>query len=271
MKKVCLLMVVALHSGVAGQYLLSYQLAPGVDPAHLAPAQAAALKVHGEYLQALQKKGMLLTAARVADPVHPSAVAIVNGDEASAKAAAAQDPAAKAGLVNITVQPIDFFTQTPPAALVSDTKLNYEMAARYLMGAAQKMPETDYNFRPADSVRTFAQLVAHIAEAQYIACMPVRGEEYKARNLEQTLSSKAELIPALEKAIGYCQETWTGLSSAALADPVKLFGRERTKLGVMDIATAHAFEHYGNMVTYLRMKGVTPPSSETPVTLPKPE
>jgi uncharacterized damage-inducible protein DinB len=264
MKKLCLLTFAVLQLGMAEQYLLTYQLAPGIDLKHLTPEQIAAIHAHGQYLTTLQKEGVLVTGARTADPVHPSAITILNGDEASVKAAAAKDPAAKAGILNISVQRLDLFIPpAPPAVLVSDTRINYEMAAKYLIGAAKKMPEGDYGFRPAESVRTFAQLVAHIAEAQYIACTAVRGEEYKPHNLEQSLSTKAELIPALEKAVAFCRETWDAFTPAALTDPVKLFGRERTKLGVMDIATAHAFEHYGNMVTYLRMKGVVPPSSET--------
>src|SRR5262249_16735958 len=144
----------------------------------------------------------------------------------------------------------------------SDTKANYEAVAKYLLDGARKMPEESYAFRPTPDVRTFAQLVGHIAEAQYIACSVTRGEEYKPRNIEQTLSRKSELMPALEAAVGFCQESWNKLTPGALADPVTLFGQKRTKLGAMDLATAHAFEHYGNMVTYLRLKGLVPPSSE---------
>jgi uncharacterized damage-inducible protein DinB len=104
--------------------------------------------------------------------------------------------------------------------------------------------------------------VGHVAEAQYIACSIARGQEYKPRNLEQSLSTKAELVPALEAAVDFCRESWSKLTPAALADPVTVFGQKRSKLGAMDLSTAHAFEHYGNMVTYLRLKGIVPPSSE---------
>ena len=244
-------------------YLLTYQLADGVEVVHLTQPQMAALQGHGQHLMRLQKENVLMVAARTADPVRPSAVAILTGDEATAQAAASQDPAAKAGVMKISVQPLGVvLPPAPPAALVSDTRLNYDMVSKYVINAAKKMPAEDYSFRPTPGVRSFAQVVAHIAETQYIACSVVRGEEYKPRNLEQNLSGKADLIPALEKAVAFCRESWSNLTPAALADPVKLFGRDRTKLGVLDISTAHAFEHYGNIVTYLRLKGIVPPSSE---------
>src|SRR5262249_27976867 len=104
-------------------------------------------------------------------------------------------PAVKAGLLTSSVKAFNLLMpQAPPAVLVSDTKLNYDMVAKYLTEAAKKMPEEHYAFRPTDSVRTFGQLVGHIAEAQYIACSLVRGEEYKPHNIEQRLSAKADLV-----------------------------------------------------------------------------
>ena len=60
--------------------------------------------------------------------------------------------------------------------------------------------------------------------------------------MEKTLATKAELVPALEKAVTFCQESWAKVTAGALAGKVKLFGHERTKLSVLDISTVHAFE-----------------------------
>jgi uncharacterized damage-inducible protein DinB/uncharacterized protein YciI len=266
MKKKCLVVFalcsIATAQQAPSQYLLTFQLASGLDVTKLTEQQKGVFMEHAKYLGALRSKGLLL-GGRTNETVNTQAILVFEGDESAARPAASEDPATKAGLVTSSVKPFNLLIpQSPPAVLVSDTKLNYDIVSKYIIGAAKKMPEEHYAFRPTDNVRSFGQLVGHIAEAQYIACSLVRGEEYKPHNIEQTLSKKADLIAALETGIGFCQESWSRLKPEALADKVQLFGRDRTKLGAMDIATAHAFEHYGNMATYLRMKGIVPPSSE---------
>jgi uncharacterized damage-inducible protein DinB len=266
MKRTCViffaLLGIVFAQKAPSQYLLTFQLASGLDATKLTQQQKGIFMEHGRYLDALRSKGVLL-GGHTQEPVNTLAIVVFEGDEASARAVVANDPATKAGLLTHAVRPFRLLLPpAPPAILVNDTKLNYDMISKYLIEASKKMPEEHYAFRPTDSVRTFGQLVGHVAEAQYIACSLVRGEEYKPHNIEQTVSGKTDLIAALEKGIGFCQESWSQLKPEALADKVKLFGRDRTKLGAMDVATAHAFEHYGNMATYLRMKNIVPPSSQ---------
>ncbi len=265
MKKLCLLAFALSQMGTAEQakhYLLTYQLAPGLDATHLTPQQMAVFVEHGKYLATFKTKGLVL-GGRTEEAVGTLAIVVLAADEATAKAAVAQDPATKAGYLTGAAHPFNLLMPPElPAALVSDTKMNYDAVSRYLIEAAKKMPDDGYSFRPTPDVRSFAEVVGHIAEAQYPGCSVVRGEEYKPRNIEKSLATKADLVAALEQAVAYCQESWAKLTPGALADTVKLFGRERTKLGVMDVSTGHAFEHYGNMVTYLRLKGIVPPSSE---------
>jgi len=149
-----------------------------------------------------------------------------------------------------------------PTSLIADSRASYDLVARYVLASAEKMPEENYAFRPSPDVRTFAQLVGHIADAQYIGCSAVNGEKYTPRDIEKNQSGKAELIPALKEAIAYCESTWSKITDSRAADRVELFGRPRAKLAALDLGTAHAFEHYGNMVTYMRIKRVVPPSSE---------
>jgi uncharacterized damage-inducible protein DinB/uncharacterized protein YciI len=241
--------------------LLTFQLAPGLDLTKLTPEHMAAFTSHAKYLATLSAKG-LVAGGRTNETVDTLAVLILACDEATARAAVAGDPATRAGYLKATVHSFALLMPpTLPAVLISDTRANYDAVAKYLLDAARKMPDEGYAFRPSPDVRTFAQLVGHVAEAQYIACSLVRGEEYKPRGIEQNLPAKAELVAALETAVGFCRESWNRFVPGAMADPVTLFGQRRTKLGAMDIATAHAFEHYGNMTTYLRMKGIVPPSS----------
>lgn len=261
------LLALALAHGVFAQqapaqhWLVTFQLVPGLDLTKLTPEHMATFTGHGKHLAGLMSKG-LVVGGRTNETVGTLAVLILACDEATAKAAVAEDPASRAGYLKGEAHPFALLMPpVPPAVLLTDARANYEAVAKYLLEGAAKMPDEGYAFRPSPDVRTFAQLVGHIAEAQYIACSLVRGEEYKPRGIEQNLSKKPELMAALEVAVGFCRESWGRFTPGAMADSVTLFGQKRTKLGAMDLATAHAFEHYGNMATYLRMKGVVPPSS----------
>jgi uncharacterized damage-inducible protein DinB len=124
------------------------------------------------------------------------------------------------------------------------------------------MPEENYSFKPTPAVRSFGQLIAHVADSQYEFCGPVKGEQ-KSPDIEKTVTGKAELISALQTAFAYCDAVYDSLTDAHAADKIKFFGGNRTKLGTLNFNTAHADEHYGNIVTYMRMKGLVPPSSES--------
>ena len=90
----------------------------------------------------------------------------------------------------------------------------------------------------------------------------MNGEKRAPSEIEKTKTGKVELVSAVKEAFAYCQTTWSKMSDASAVERVELFGRARAKLAALDLGTAHAFEHYGNMVTYMRLKGIVPPSSE---------
>lgn len=130
-----------------------------------------------------------------------------------------------------------------------------------LLGSAERMPETDYAFKPTEAVRSFGQIVGHVADAQYRFCSVVLGEKNPAPGIEKTRTSKADLIAALKDAFAYCDKAYDGLTDASATAVVKL-GSEAPKLGALSINNAHTMEHYGNLATYLRMKNLVPPTSD---------
>jgi uncharacterized damage-inducible protein DinB len=139
---------------------------------------------------------------------------------------------------------------------------DYRGVRDYVIRSAEKMPEADYPFRPTPQVRSFAQQIAHIADDQYNLCAPAKGEERKApyTDIEDRLSTKVALVPALKTAFGYCDSAYDALTDAVGADLAP--GRARTKFEMLNWNLWHTWEHYGNIVTYLRLKGLVPPSSE---------
>jgi uncharacterized damage-inducible protein DinB len=145
--------------------------------------------------------------------------------------------------------------------LSADVQTDYRTVRDYFLRAAEKMPATEYGFRPSPDVRSFAQQVAHVADDQYNLCAPAKGETRKAAytEIENTLSAKAELVAALKTAFAYCDGAYDALTDASGAEIV---GTKRTRFAMLNWNLWHTWEHYGNVVVYLRMKGLIPPSSE---------
>ena len=145
-----------------------------------------------------------------------------------------------------------------------ETKNAWNGIKGFVLRAAEKMPEEHYTFRPAPEVRSYGAIVGHIADAHYLLCAPARGEKKELAELtvEKTVSVKAALIGALKESIVYCDAAYDAMTDAKAAETVKFFNRDRAKLGVLNSNVSHDWEHYGNLVTYMRMKGIVPPSSE---------
>ena len=138
----------------------------------------------------------------------------------------------------------------------------YTMLSGIVIAAAEKMPEENYSFKPTADVRSFGQLVGHVADSQYYFCSSVSGESTPAGSVEKTKNSKADLVGALKEAVAYCSKTYAAMTDAKGSEMTKMMNMDFAKLAVLSANTAHDYEHYGNMVTYMRLKGIVPPSSE---------
>ncbi len=160
---------------------------------------------------------------------------------------------------------------TPPDNPFSAfNKEAYGFLKGVLLRSAEKMPEENYNFKPTDAVRSFGQVLGHVADSQYTFCSRVLGEKNPAPKIEQTKTSKADLIAALKDAFAYCDKAYDGMTDASATQTVKLFGGDMPKPVVLTVNNMHTVEHYGNLITYLRLKNIVPPSSE-PVSQPQPK
>ena len=137
----------------------------------------------------------------------------------------------------------------------------YTLLSSVVIGAAEKMPEENYSFKPTPDVRSFGQLVGHLTDSQYFFCSSVAGEN-KPSDVEKTKTSKADLVAALKESVAYCSKTYAAMSDAKGSEMMKLMKRDFAKLAVLSGNTAHDYEHYGNMSTYMRLKGIVPPTSE---------
>jgi len=153
-------------------------------------------------------------------------------------------------------------TSRPAAnAAVSASKGVWQMMSGYVMRAAEQIPESEYGFHPTEQVRTIGQLVAHVAGAQHMFCAAALGEAPPAEDAVPQTGTKAQLVQALRESMEHCERAYTQVDADAMGT-VTLFGQQMTRLQVLNLNAAHDGEHYGNLVTYMRMRGMVPPSSQ---------
>lgn len=144
-------------------------------------------------------------------------------------------------------------------------KMEFGMAKGVITRSADKVPENLYTYKPTDEVRSFGQLVGHVADAQYTFCSAAAGEKSPMTDsIEKTKTAKADLVQALKDAFTYCDKVYNGMTDATGSEMIKFFGRDVDKFGILAFNNMHDYEHYGNMVTYMRLKNIVPPSSEAP-------
>jgi len=153
--------------------------------------------------------------------------------------------------------------QTPDLKSVSSyPKMVQKQVTGWIERAAEKMPEEEYAFKPDPASRSFGQILGHIADADYLFCSSVLGESSPSPGIEKSKTTKAELRSALHDAFTYCNRAYDALTDAGANETVKAFGQERNKLGALWFNASHNLEHYGNLVVYMRTKGIVPPSSD---------
>jgi uncharacterized damage-inducible protein DinB len=153
-----------------------------------------------------------------------------------------------------------------PSTAASVTNMHM-IIRRNLIEAAEAMPAADYAFKPTPQVRSFAELIGHVAIANYLFCSVARGEPMPVKdNLEKTVTDKAGAVKALGAALTYCDAVYKTTTDANANNAVKLpaIGApagQSTRALVLMFNTTHNNEHYGNVVLYLRLKNIVPPST----------
>lgn len=132
--------------------------------------------------------------------------------------------------------------------------------------AAEKMPEADYSFKPGSTpeARTFAQVIDHIAQAQFGQCSALTGKPnpMQGKQLEQELKTKAEVTKALAESFALCDPLFSEVSDANATESVKMGMNEVTRVAALYGILVHGNEMYGTAAVYLRSKNIVPPSTE---------
>jgi uncharacterized damage-inducible protein DinB len=146
--------------------------------------------------------------------------------------------------------------------LSSDLKNSYNGTKSTIIKAADEMSEADYSFKASPPERTYGAIVGHIADVQLALCGNAKGD-HKMGDAEKTKTTKADLVAALKASFDYCDGVYDSMTDADAASQVTMFGpRKASKLAVLNFNISHDNEMYGQMVVYLRIKGLVPPSSQ---------
>lgn len=146
-------------------------------------------------------------------------------------------------------------------ASITALRSNWLQAVGNITKAAEELSEADYAYRPVATVRTFGEIVSHVAGSQYLMCAAALGEKQPAEDaVEKAAKTKAAILKALHESVEYCAKAYA-ITAASAGAPTQLFGETSTRFGALTLNAVHDGEHYGNIITYMRMKGMVPPSS----------
>ncbi len=125
-----------------------------------------------------------------------------------------------------------------------------------IMNSADEMPEAKYSYRPTKEVRSFAEILIHVADISYILCSNAKGEATPGSAAAK--GSKAEIKAYLKGSFDYCDGVYSGFTDVHLNAPANFFGVKTNKMFILTQVGNHDALHYGNLVTYLRINGLEP-------------
>jgi uncharacterized damage-inducible protein DinB len=154
----------------------------------------------------------------------------------------------------------------PPQSFPQYLQGQYATLKTNLMGSAEKMPAEHFAFKPTPEVRSYGQLFGHTMAAQYSYCATVKGEPSPALNKDlEKVTDKATVIQLVKDSFAYCDAVVAALTDANALEMITQGTapnqRQIARANQLTMLVVHGNEHYGNLVTYMRMKGVVPPSS----------
>jgi len=131
----------------------------------------------------------------------------------------------------------------------------------FVTKAAAQVPEDKYKYQPTKEVRTMGQLFGHVANASRMFCAAASGMPAGNAGDAEKLATKAEIVKALNDAMSFCDHAMTMITPANANEVIEVIGQKHSRLGALALNNAHNYEHYGNIVTYMRINGLVPPSS----------
>ena len=146
-----------------------------------------------------------------------------------------------------------------PASHIAEAKQRYAYVRDNIHKAAEAMPEENYSFKPTPDIRSFGELMAHIADAQAAICGGATGKMKPVGAGKKT--TKTDIVAALRESSAGCDAGFESMTEASSGEPVTMGSMKGSRLGMLEYNTGHDAEEYGYAAVYLRLKGVVPPTS----------
>jgi len=145
---------------------------------------------------------------------------------------------------------------------VAILKTQADTVRALVLRTAEKVPEDVYSFKPTPEVRSLGGVLGHIADGNNLLCSMANGDKPAPNQVNEKKTTRADLVAALKASFAACDKVFAGTTDANATAPVDFFGQKQTRLGMLAFTNSHMWEHYGNLVTYMRLKNIVPPSSE---------
>ena len=152
--------------------------------------------------------------------------------------------------------------QTTSNPYTTAIRTQSEQIRGLVLRTAEKVPEDLYAFKATPEVRSLGGILGHIADGNLLLCGIANGDKPAMAMANEKKTTRAELIAALKESFAFCDKVFASTTDANGATMVQMFGQQTPKLGVLASNNSHMMEHYGNLVTYMRLNKIVPPSSE---------
>ena len=153
--------------------------------------------------------------------------------------------------------------QTTANPLTQNAKIQFGALSGFVVRSAEKVPEDLYSFRATPEVRSMGELFGHVADALFSMCSTAAGSKPPRTGIEKSVKTKAELVGALKEGVSYCNSVYDAMTDQrGSTETVPFYFGPTPRLSVLYFVVTHTYEHYGNLVTYMRLKNIVPPSSE---------
>ena len=146
--------------------------------------------------------------------------------------------------------------------LTANAKIQFGALSGFVVRSAEKVPEDLYSFRATPEVRSMAELFGHVADAMFSMCSTAAGSKPPRTGIEKAVTSKPALVAALKEGVSYCNSVYDAMTDQKGTETVPFVFGPTPRLSLMYFVVTHTYEHYGNLVTYMRLKNIVPPSSE---------
>ena len=139
-------------------------------------------------------------------------------------------------------------------------KAQWENTRSLVLGMAQAIPEDKYDFKPTPEVRTFREQLTHLVGENYMYMGRVVGESPADMNRINSLKTRDEILKALTESYEYGAKVWDGLTEQKAMEMIAGRGGQQTQRWSPILANIiDNMDHYGNLVVYVRLNGLTPP------------